>query len=182
MRASPSTKRRSAAPASPTLRQSRKRSSQLLHPRTSMTPSQPDGAPVGWCRRRGQMPTAVRLRDQPSQSESARLARLQRPPFEQRRQRFALPGRRLRCSRSGTDRPVIGGRRAAVSRVPGAYCLAHPFEGPFPLDRTGAAPLAGGVRVAFAVPRLRGRATAAADAPVASLDLPRLLARGVLGA
>ena len=71
-------------------------------------------------------------------------------------------------------RPVVGGRRSAVARSPGAHRLTAPLAGPLPRDRPGTAALAVFVRVSLAAPRARRRAAATARASVSRLDLARL--------
>src|SRR5436305_8073214 len=73
-------------------------------------------------------------------------------------------------------RPVVGGRRGAVAGSPGAHRLTDPLAGPLPRDRPGTAALAIGIRVALAVACAGRRAAAPADAPIARLDLARLIA------
>ncbi len=73
-------------------------------------------------------------------------------------------------------RPVVGRRRSAVARSPGAHRFANPFPGPLRRDRAGMAAFAIRVSVALAVPWRGGRPAAATHSPVARLDRACLIA------
>ena len=77
------------------------------------------------------------------------------------------------------DQSYDDGRRPATS-APRPHRGDYPLASPAPLDRAGMAGLAIRVGVPLPVARLRVSATAAADADVARLDRPRLLAGRVI--